>query len=285
MIPTKKQRNPAHGRGRKRARRDVSHFQFPWSLNRRLRRVSMGNWGNLDEGEGGAGEEARGALGKLLAPIVAGLGKAIGKLFSGTPSQWKDAGPGVHDWFTNDPSGSQQFLDWMRSKFPTHFGSVDEVKSFLPLFYMTEPPFPRMVRPGDRDDGPAVRDAYKAMGVDFLATHAANPVPNQPIRFVMLPGAGTPSTPQAAVDAIKDAASDVAAGRGTEEDRNILDLVKDAAHDIAREVAGGATEGANAAGGVTLNAGVDVGKMLPWLVGGILVIVMLYMVFAKPPQQ
>lgn len=273
----------------KHARRKPSHFQFPWSLERRLRRVGWSIFEKApghhievdDETKEGIVKEA----GKILLPIIGGLGKAIGKLFKGKGSSWDGAGEGVHGWFTN--FGEQRFLDWMRENHPDGFGSLDQVRSLLCVFHYPS----GMIKRNSQWDvdhhnyvSGVTEQAYAAMGIDYdrtLATSEPNKVPN----WVMLPGGGTPGVPQAAVDELKDAADRVANGTGTAADRTLLELLKDAGHDIAQAVAQGATEGTNDAGGVTVNAGVDMGKMLPWIIGGLLVAVAVYMLVSKPPTS
>lgn len=135
-------------------------------------------------GEGGKGWlKAISDVVKKWGPEIADL---VSSFFSGHSAgykRWENAGPGVHDWFTQ--SGRQAFLDWMDAHHPDGFGSIEEVKSYLPFWAFT-------LTVGDAfmifPDGwgyyqPALaaqwyaegitEAAYKTMGIDYAATFAA----------------------------------------------------------------------------------------------------------------
>jgi hypothetical protein len=88
----------------------------------------------------GAGAGALlGPAGAIIGAVVGGvayLAQALGPTISGTPPQWADAAPGVHQWFTT--YGPQTFLDWVRATRPELLASNPQELTKALLLYWLE---------------------------------------------------------------------------------------------------------------------------------------------------
>lgn len=226
------------------------------------------------------GQVAGAAAGTAIAPVIgtavgAALGGIIADLFGGRGT-WSEAGPGVHDWWTR--YGEEPVLAWVRANAPESFATLDATRAARMLYYwqkgtILHPTDDPQYFPEGTVEG--ARKFYASIGVDYPATVAKIASAPQgwhgnvtPDEIVMLPGAGAPTIPQAAVDAAKDAADRVARGEGTTGDLNLMNILNNAAGDLAREAARGASQGLNEGGGVAVN--IDLKSLLPWILGGLL---------------
>ena len=61
--------------------------------------------------------------------------------------------------------------------------------------------------------------------------------------------------------------------------------INKAAGDLARAVAGGAAQGANDAGGIQVQGSLDMRTMLPWILGGLLLLVAVIVIVRKAPAK
>lgn len=251
----------------------------------------LGIGGDEGEGEGNAGTIAGAAAGTALAPGVgtavgAALGKLIGSIFGGGGSTWDNAAPGVKELLTGSddtfPDGAA-FEAWLRSKHPDAFGSTDMLFAMWPLFLKGK--YNSLVRPDEKAYRADITPrAYAAMGIDYERTLMNTPRGAVP-SWTALPGQGSTDVPQNAVDEAKDAAARIAAGNPQPGDVDLLAAINKAAGDLARAVAGGAAQGANDAGGIQVQGSLDMRTMLPWILGGLLLLVAVIVIVRKAPAK
>ena len=160
----------------------------------------------ISTGAAAAGTAAAGPIGAAVGEAVGGF---IASLFGKKPSMWDAAGPGVHAWFTTH--GPEKFLQWMKAKHPTQFGSLDEVKALYPVWLWE---YNRSILNPDETNfvSSKINEVYAAMGIDYPATIARMKTHGRgytaagtvtPENIIMLPGGGTPQVPAVAVAQIK----------------------------------------------------------------------------------
>ena len=178
------------------------------------------------------------AAGTAIAPgIGTAIGSALGHAMSSIdpnwdgshPKEWANAGPGVHDWFTQN--GEQEFLDWMRSNHPTQFDSLDHVKAmrYAWAFGKDHGDLNNTQNPTYQlSSGQLMNAAMAALGVDYTATLTkavadGQNVNNIPARdVVMLPFGGTPQLPAPAANIIGNAAAAVQNGTATAQQQALV---------------------------------------------------------------
>jgi len=64
--------------------------------------------------------------------VIAGFVQSVFDMFSGGPSEWENAGEGVHAWYTQN--GEEELKHWARANYPASFGSVDNAKAIRMLW-------------------------------------------------------------------------------------------------------------------------------------------------------
>lgn len=160
-------------------------------------RIGAAQGGNaIDEFLSNLAEEG---VESLVNWITTNVGQMFEDLFGPGPSQWDNAGPGVHQWFTS--YGPQAFLDWMRANRPNAFGSLDGVFALYALWRkMVGWPaiLPRNGAPGGYSAN-VTPQAYAAMGMDYAAMIQANDG-----SYILTADAATGPSP-VEVQAIRDA--------------------------------------------------------------------------------
>lgn len=118
-------------------------------------------------------------LGAVIGAIVAAVIYIATQIFNRPPKEWRDAGPGVHQWFNT--YGPTAYLEWVRANDRGYLSDVQTANRGLVMFMLDR--WHYVLIPGERgysgiDDieyinragWDWIRSFYEAMGIDWNAT-------------------------------------------------------------------------------------------------------------------